>query len=81
MRDLDGRVRRHALIELALVVAVALGLALSVQAYAVKPYRIPSASMEPTLHAGDRVLVNRFSHRLGAEPMIGQIVVRGRPTV
>jgi signal peptidase I len=70
-----ARVRRHAVFELALVVAVALGLALSVQAYAVKPYRIPSASMEPTLHVGDRVLVNRLSHRLGAEPSVGQIVV------
>jgi len=58
-----------------LLVAIALGLALSVQAYAVKPYRIPSASMEPTLHVGDRVLVNRLSHRLGAEPRVGQIVV------
>lgn len=75
MRDLAGRVRRHGVFELALVVAVALGLALSVQAYAVKPYRIPSASMEPTLHVGDRVLVNRFSHRLGAEPRVGEIVV------
>ena len=56
-------------------VAVAIGLALSVQAYAVKPYRIPSESMEPTLNVGDRVLVNRFSHRLGSQPKVGQIVV------
>ena len=75
MRGFVARVRRHAVFELALVVAVALGLAMSVQAYAVKPYRIPSASMEPTLHVGDRVLVNRLSHRLGAEPKVGQIVV------
>jgi signal peptidase I len=57
-------------------VAVALGLALSMQAYAVKPYRIPSESMEPTLKVGDRVLVNRFSHRLGSEPKVGQIALR-----
>jgi signal peptidase I len=68
-------VRRNRAFELALIVAVALGLALAVQAYAVKPYRIPSASMEPTLHVGDRVLVNRFSRRLGSEPKVGQIVV------
>lgn len=57
------------------LVALAVALALSVQAYAVKPYRIPSESMEPTLHVGDRVLVNRASHRLGGEPRIGDVVV------
>ena len=41
------RVRRSRAFELVFIVAVALGLALSVQAYAVKPYRIPSESMEP----------------------------------
>lgn len=75
MRSLLARIRGNTVFELVLLVAVALGLALAVQAYAVKPYRIPSASMEPTLQAGDRVLVNRFSHRLGAEPHVGQIVV------
>jgi signal peptidase I len=59
----------------AFTIGLALVLALAVQAYAVKPYRIPSPSMEPTLHVGDRVLVNRFSHHLGAEPEVGQIVV------
>ena len=60
---------------MAFTIGLALVLALAVQAYAVKPYRIPSPSMEPTLHVGDRVLVNRFSHHLGAEPEVGQIVV------
>jgi signal peptidase I len=69
------RVRRSRAFDLVFIVAVALGLALSVQAYAVKPYRIPSESMEPTLKVGDRVLVNRFSHRLGSQPKVGQIVV------
>jgi signal peptidase I len=67
--------RHGALFELVFIVAVALSLALAVQAYAVKPYRIPSASMEPTLKVGERVLVNRFSHRLGAQPQVGDIVV------
>jgi signal peptidase I len=70
-----ARLRGNTVFELVLLVAVALGLALAVQAYAVKPYRIPSASMEPTLQVGDRVLVNRFSHHIGAEPRVGQIVV------
>ncbi len=75
-----GRGRGRGLLEFALTLAVALGLAFCVQAYAVKPYRIPSRSMEPTLHEGDRVLVNRFSHRLGVEPNVGQVVVFNPPT-
>jgi signal peptidase I len=68
-------VRRNAVLEVALIVALAIGLALSVQAYAVKPYRIPSESMVPTLQVGDQVIVNRFSHHLGARPEVGDIVV------
>jgi signal peptidase I len=70
-----GTLRRSSLFELVFIVAVALSLALAVQAYAVKPYRIPSESMEPTLKVGERVLVNRFSHHLGAQPQVGDIVV------
>ena len=49
-----------ALLELVIIVALALGLALGIQAFIVKPYQIPSESMEPTLDVGQRVLVNRF---------------------
>jgi signal peptidase I len=49
------------LLELVLIVAVALGLALGIQAFLVKPYRIPSESMVPTLEIGQRVLVDRIS--------------------
>jgi signal peptidase I len=62
------------LIELAVIVAVALGLALGIQAFVVKPYRIPSGSMEPTLAVGQRVLVNRIGMTLG-EPHVGEIAV------
>jgi signal peptidase I len=76
MKDRLARVRRSRAFEVVFVVAVALGLALSVQAYAVKPFRIPSESMEPTLRVGDRVLVDRFSHRLlDAKPSVGDIIV------
>lgn len=75
VRSRFAQIRRNRIFELALVVALALFLAFSVQAYAVKPYRIPSASMEPTLKVGDRILVNRISRRLGSEPSVGQIVV------
>jgi signal peptidase I len=75
VRAVLGRVRRNRAFEVAFTIALALVLALAMQAYAVKPYRIPSPSMEPTLQIGDRVLVNRLSHHLGAQPNVGQIVV------
>jgi signal peptidase I len=62
------------LLELVLVVAVAIAIALVVQAFVVKPYRIPSGSMEPTLAVGERVIVNRLGSRFAA-PGIGDIVV------
>jgi signal peptidase I len=62
------------LLELVVIVAVALGLALGIQQFLVKPYRIPSESMVPTLEVGQRVLVNRIGHRFG-DPEIGDIVV------
>ena len=54
--------------------AVALGLALGIQAFIVKPFRIPSESMVPTLSVSQRVLVDRVSYRFG-EPERGDIVV------
>jgi signal peptidase I len=62
------------LIELVLIVAVALGLALGIQAFLIKPYRIPSESMVPTLQVGQRVLVNRLGARFG-DPEVGDVVV------
>jgi signal peptidase I len=62
------------IVELVLIIAVALGLALGIQAFIVKPYRIPSGSMEPTLAVGQRVLVNRIGMDFG-DPHVGEIVV------
>jgi len=62
------------IIELIVIIAVALGLALGIQAWIVKPYRIPSGSMEPTLAIGQRVLVNRIGMDF-SEPHVGEIAV------
>jgi signal peptidase I len=62
------------LIELVVIVVVAVGLALAIQAWIVKPYRIPSGSMEPTLAIGQRVLVNRVGMHFG-DPHVGEIAV------
>ena len=66
--------------ELLITIGAALGLALIVQATLVKPYKIPSGSMIPTLKVGQRILVNRLS----THPGLGSIVVfhppAGAPT-
>jgi signal peptidase I len=63
-------------VELVATVAVAVGLALLIQAFIVKPYKIPSSSMEPTLNIGQRILANR----LAGNPGLGDIVVFHPPT-
>ena len=57
-----------------MIVALALGLALAIQAWLVKPYQIPSESMEPTLDVGQRVLVNRVLYHF-TDPSVGDIIV------
>ncbi len=61
--------------ELVAVCALAVFFALAIQAYAVKPYLIPSKSMLPTLEVGQRVLVDRFSHRVGGDPKLNDLTV------
>jgi signal peptidase I len=62
------------IVELVVIIAVAILLALAIQAFVVKPYRIPSGSMEPTLAVGQRVLVNRIGMDF-SEPHVGEIAV------
>ena len=63
-----------AIVELVVIVAFAIGLALLIQAFVVKPYQIPTGSMIPTLEVGQRVLVQRVSYHF-SDPEIGDIVV------
>lgn len=57
-----------------MIVALALGLALLIQAFLIKPYQIPSGSMEPTLDINQRILVNRFIFHF-TDPKPGDVVV------
>jgi signal peptidase I len=68
-----------------LTIAIAIAAVLAIKAWVVNPYRIPSSSMEPTLHCAtpevgcqagtsDRVLANRFIYRF-TDPERGDIVV------
>jgi signal peptidase I len=63
----------------------AIAIVLAIKAWVVNPYRIPSSSMEPTLHCArpapgcearfsDRVLANRFIYHF-RDPQRGDIVV------
>jgi signal peptidase I len=70
-------------------IAAAVLIVLGVKSWIVNPYRIPSPSMEPTLHCArpepdceadrsDRVLANRFIYRF-RDPKRGEIVVFHSP--
>jgi signal peptidase I len=61
-------------LELAVLFIIALVLAIYLQAFVVKPFMIPSPSMEPTLREGDRVLVDRFTYHF-REPRRGEVIV------
>jgi signal peptidase I len=63
------------IVETLAIVAVAVGLALAIQAFLVKPFRIPSESMVPTLEVGQRVLVDRLTQKLGSDLERGEVLV------
>ena len=70
-------------------IVVAVGAVLAIKAWVVNPYRIPSPSMEPTLHCAepqpgchagfsDRVLANRFIYHF-RDPERSEVVVFETP--
>jgi signal peptidase I len=76
-------------IDWVVTIAGAIGIVLAIKAWVVNPYRIPSSSMEPTLHCArpgqgcearlsDRVLANRFIFHF-RNPHRGEIVVFDTP--
>lgn len=71
---------RRQILEFALTLAVAFALVFGfIKPAVADSYRIPSASMEPTLHGctgcnNDRVMANKFVYRF-TEPDRGQVVV------
>jgi signal peptidase I len=76
-------------IDWVVTIAGAIAIVLAIKAWVVNPYRIPSSSMEPTLHCAapadgcearfsDRVLANRFIYHF-TEPERGDIVVFDTP--
>ncbi|MGW5971528.1 signal peptidase I [Streptomyces sp. NPDC055186] len=57
------------------VLLSALLLLLGLNTFVVRPFQIPSGSMEPSLRAGDRVLVLKSAYRFGSGPLRGDVVV------
>ena len=60
--------------ELPVLVIIAFAVALLIKSFVLQAFFIPSASMEPTLREGDRVLVEKLSY-LVTEPQRGQVIV------
>ena len=66
-------------LELPVLLTTAAVIALVVRALVAQAFYIPSASMEPQLTSGDRVVVSRLAYRLH-EPRRGDVVVFDDPT-
>ena len=60
--------------ELPVLIVIAFAVALIIKTFLLQAFFIPSASMEPTLREGDRVLVEKVSYRFH-EPRRGDVVV------
>ncbi|MBD2664860.1 signal peptidase I [Richelia sinica FACHB-800] len=61
-----------------ILIAIALCLALLIRTFIAEPRLIPSESMYPTLHTGDRLVVEKVSYRFHP-PTTGDIVVFTSP--
>lgn len=77
-RRSSSRSPLRSLVEWALVIGGALGVALVIQTFLFQAFYIPSESMEPTLVEGDRVLVNKLSDSPD-DLSRGDVVVFERP--
>ncbi len=64
--------------EVPVLVLIALAVAILIKTFLVQAFYIPSASMEPTLMPGDRVLVNKLVYRFG-DVHRGDVIVFANP--
>lgn len=75
-----NRPQRRVVIEWGVILIIAVLASFLVRMYAVQTFFIPSGSMEPTLHVGDRILVNKLSVRFGTINVGDIIVFKAPPT-
>jgi signal peptidase I len=71
--------RRRIVLEWVAIVVVALVVSLVMRTFVVQTFYIPSASMEPTLQIGDRIIVSKLSVDLGTINR-GDIIVFKAPS-
>ena len=69
---------RRGLAELPILALIALVVAFVLKTFVAQAYYIPSSSMEPQLHVGDRVIVSKLSYDLH-DPHRGDIIVFPSP--
>jgi signal peptidase I len=74
----EGEQHRHVIVEWVVIIVVALVAALVIKTFAIQAFYIPSASMQPTLWPGDRVLVNKLSYDFH-NVHTGDVIVFRRP--
>lgn len=75
-----NRHQRRVAIEWGVILLIAVLASFLVRMYAVQTFFIPSKSMNPTLHVGDRILVNKLSVRFGTINPGDIIVFKAPPT-
>ena len=68
----------------AMTIALAIGLAWIIRSFMIEAYRIPTATMTPTLQPGDTIFVAKWGYGWGSilktpEPSRGDVVVYVRP--
>ena len=68
------RFRKNPIVDLVVTLAVAAVIAYVVQLWIVKPFQVPSGSMERTFHIGDRIIAARFLFHF-TDPARGDIIV------
>jgi len=76
--DQAPRSRERRLVEWLVIVALAVAASVLVRTYVAQTFFIPSASMEPTLNVGDRILVSKLATEFGSVH-IGEILVFKTP--
>jgi len=73
-----GKTRSNPTIEIVVTIIIAVAVVLGGQKFFVKPFTIPTESMEPTIDIGQRILAYRLEKRYGG-PDVGEIWVFNPP--